>query len=42
VGFFRWDKVEKVRLLYRASENEYLASKFHEKCDDIADTLSIV
>lgn len=29
-------------MLYRASENDFLASKFHEKCDNISDNLVIV
>ena len=31
-----------LELLYRASDNEFLAKKFHEKCDGVADTVTIV
>lgn len=30
------------RLLYRGSENEYKARKFHEKCDDKGATITII
>ena len=29
-------------LLYRASDNQFLAKKFHEKCDGIENTVTIV
>lgn len=37
-----YNKFESAKLLYRASENEYLVSKFHEKCDGHKQTLIII
>jgi hypothetical protein len=31
-----------VKLFYRASEHEFCAKKFHEKCDGVADTLTVI
>lgn len=31
-----------LELLFRASENQYLAEKFHEKCDDVPHTFTMV
>ncbi len=42
LAFFTEKKVAGAEMLYRASENEFLASKFHEKCDNIPHTLVIV
>ena len=33
---------KKLELLYRASENGFSAAAFHQKCDNVADTLTIV
>ena len=30
------------RLLYRASENDYSVGKFHDKCDGVKNTLTLV
>ena len=32
----------KIELLYRASEHKFSAQSFHKKCDNIADTLTLV
>jgi hypothetical protein len=37
-----YHKFSDVKLLYRASENEFSAVKFHEKCDGITNTITIV
>ena len=42
INSFFYHKFKDVRLLYRASENDFFASKFHEKCDGIENTLTIV
>lgn len=34
--------IKQVKLLYRASENEFSAKRFHEKCDGIADTVTVI
>eukprot|EP01084_Bolivina_argentea_P103946 186168_1 len=34
--------IYKFNLLYRASENEYLANKFHELCDGYGPTITII
>jgi hypothetical protein len=34
--------IKSVKLLYRASEHEFCAKKFHEKCDGVADTLTVI
>jgi hypothetical protein len=34
--------IKQVKLLYRASENDFCAKKFHEKCDGVADTLTVI
>ena len=39
LGFFTHKQVNGAKLLYRASENDFLVSKFHEKCDNIPFTL---
>ena len=31
-----------VKLLYRVSENDFKASKFHEKCDGVKNTVTLV
>ena len=38
----RINHIKKFHLLFRASENEYSAQKFHEKCDDQGATLTII
>ena len=40
-SFFQ-DSFEQAKLLYRASENEYLVSNFHDKCDGHRFTLTLV
>jgi hypothetical protein len=35
-------KIKQVKLLYRASENEFSVKRFHEKCDGIADTVTVI
>ena len=35
-------KIKKVKLLYRASEHNYLASKFHQLCDGKGETVTII
>ena len=42
LAFFTDHKVVGADLLYRASENEFLVSKWHEKCDNIPHTLTII
>ncbi len=42
LAFFTEKKVTGAEMLYRASENEFLSSKFHEKCDNIPHTVVIV
>ncbi len=42
LAFFTDHKVVGADLLYRASENEFLVSKWHEKCDHIPHTLTII
>ena len=34
--------IRQVKLLYRASDNGFCAKKFHEKCDGIVDTVTVV
>ena len=34
--------IKSINLLYRASDNGFLTSKFHEKCDGIANTLTVI
>ncbi len=34
--------IKSAKLLYRATEDSFKVSKFHEKCDNILDTLTIV
>ena len=34
--------IKSIDLLYRASDNGFLASKFHEKCDGIVNTLTVI
>ena len=41
VGFFNPDQIKSARLVYRASENEFLAEKFHNKCDKIPHVLVV-
>lgn len=36
------DFPKQLRLLFRGSENGFLASKFHEKCDNIAHTFTLI
>jgi hypothetical protein len=36
------DNPQRVELLFRASEHEFSAKKFHEKCDDLEDTFVLV
>ncbi len=31
-----------MKLLYRASENEFSVKRFHEECDGIADTVTVI
>ena len=40
--FFTQKQVESVNLPYRASENQFLASKFHDKCDNVPNNLVLV
>ena len=42
INDFFENKFEKVNLLYRASEHEFLVSKFHERCDGHRNTLTII
>ena len=42
LAFFTEKKVTGAEILYRASENEFLVSKWHEKCDKISHTLTII
>ena len=42
LAFFTAKKVTGAEMLYRASENEFLVSKWHEKCDHIPHTLTII
>jgi hypothetical protein len=42
LAFFTDKKVTGAEMLYRASENEFLVSKWHEKCDNIPQTLTII
>lgn len=35
-------KIKELVLLYRASENSFSAQKFHEKCDNIENTLTLI
>ena len=37
-----YHKFADVRLLYRASENEFSVAKFHDKCDEVENTMTIV
>jgi len=41
-GFFAPKILKSVKLLYRASENDFDVKKFHEKYDGVADTLTLV
>lgn len=34
--------IKQVKLLYRASDNGFCIKKFHEKCDEVANTLTVV
>jgi hypothetical protein len=34
--------IKSIKLLYRASDNGFFISKFHEKCDGIANTLTVI
>ena len=36
------DYPKKLKLVFRASENGFQASRFHEKCDNIAHTFTLV
>ncbi len=38
---FEEKRLKSTKLLYRASENEAKAGKFHEKCDNIPHTLTL-
>ena len=40
--FFENKTLRHAKILYKASENEFCAKKFHEKCDGIADTLTVI
>ena len=40
--FFENKTFRRAKLLYRASENGFCIKKFHEKCDGIADTLTVI
>lgn len=42
INTFFYHKFSDVKLLYRASENDFLVSKFHEKCDGVGNTLTMV
>jgi hypothetical protein len=33
--------IKRAKLLYRASENEFCAKKFHEQCNGISNTLTV-
>lgn len=35
-------KIKETKLLYRASDNDFGVKKFHQKCDGIADTVTVV
>jgi hypothetical protein len=35
-------KVQSAQLLYRSSDHDYSVAKFHEKCDEQSDTLTLV
>lgn len=37
-----YHKFQEVKLLYRASENDFLVSKFHEKCNGAPNTLTLL
>ncbi len=41
-GFFLPRVVKSVNLLYRASQNDFLAKKFHDKCDGVGETLTLI
>lgn len=34
--------IKQVKLLYRASDNDFDVRKFHKKCDGVANTLTVV
>ncbi len=38
---FRDKLLQSAKLLYRASENNFQGAEFHEKCDNIAHTLTL-
>ncbi len=40
-SFFGNKNISYVKKLYQASENGFSAAKFHEKCDDISDTITL-
>ena len=42
LAFFNPKKVKSLKLLYRASDYGFLVSKFHEKCDGIPHTLTVL
>lgn len=37
-----WNDNEKLELVYRASRDGYESNRFHEKCDNVSNTLTIV
>ena len=41
-NFFGNKTIKCTKLLYRASENNFCLKKFHEKCDGIAFTLTVI
>jgi TLD len=41
-SLFQKKGLKSLNLLYRASENGYLAQEFHKKCDTITNTLTLV
>jgi hypothetical protein len=37
-----FDRPVQLELMFRASEHDFRADTFHEKCDDVEDTLTLV
>ena len=40
--FFNNKTIASFKLIYRASENEFSIQKFHQKCDGVANTLTVI
>ena len=40
--FFKNRKIKTARLLYRASDHQFDIKNFHEKCDGISNTLTLI